>query len=132
MRRATQLLFVTTLLVGCASSQTPAQREMQAQVLRENGTRLKLVANGASKADVQNLVGIASPRQIYREGGYEIEIWTYGYDEGFARLKFRDGKLAEQKTQRTRLTFARDITIPLAQKDMEIHLGAAGRLAIVS
>lgn len=117
-----RFMLLMFLVAGCASTQTPAQRELQQQALRENATRLRLVSTGALKADVQNLVGVASERQIYREGGSEVELWTYPHDEGYVRLKFVDSKLIDQKTHRTRLTFARDTTIPTSQKDMATHL----------
>jgi hypothetical protein len=120
-------LLLVVLLAGCASSgtQSPAQRRMQADALRANSERLKLVTAGALKADVEQALGVAGNRQIFREGSAEVQIWTYPFDEGYARLKFREGKLVEQSTQRTSLTFARDTTIPLTQKDLDVHAALA-------
>ena len=117
--------LLTLVLLGCATApetQTQDQRERQSLALQIAGAKLSRIKNGSSKTDVQEMMGASSNRQIFIEGSVATELWWYAYDTGFARLKFADGKLVEQKTYRSHATWVRDTTMPLTDEEVRIHL----------
>lgn len=67
-------------------------------------------------------MGIASIRRIGRDGAADLEVWRYPTDEGYASLRFVNGRLLSQEVKPTRLTFARDTSLHLSKADIQNHL----------
>lgn len=125
MKFIVAVLF-SLLLAACASPlQTPEQRIQQRETLLRNESNSTKLATGLSTVGVQEFMGVATSRTKYLSDSGETELWRFPVDAGWLELKFLNGGLAGWKVQRTAYRFARDTSLPLTDRDKQLHTALA-------